>query len=112
MLRQRLQQKLLLRLSPQQIQLMKLLMVPTANLEQRIKEEIETNPALEEGEDGEEETTPEAEENATPEAETNETETEPAEAEEQIKVEDDVDMSEYYDEDDDGVASYRTEDPN
>jgi len=38
------------KLSPQQIQLMKLLQVPTALLEQRIKEEIEENPALEEGE--------------------------------------------------------------
>lgn len=46
-LQQRLQQKLLQRLSPQQIQLMKLLQVPTANLETRIKEELEENPALE-----------------------------------------------------------------
>jgi len=49
MLKQSLQQKLLQKLSPQQIQLMKLLQVPTVELEQRIKEEIETNPALEEG---------------------------------------------------------------
>jgi len=48
-LRQRLQQKQLQRLSPQQIQLMKLLQVPTVALEQRIKEELEGNPALEEG---------------------------------------------------------------
>ena len=41
MLRQSLQQKLLQKLSPQQIQLMKLLQVPTANLEERIKEERE-----------------------------------------------------------------------
>ena len=47
MLNQRLSQKLLQKLSPQQIQLMKLLQVPTANLEQRIKEELEVNPALE-----------------------------------------------------------------
>ncbi|MBM3915872.1 MAG: RNA polymerase factor sigma-54 [Sphingomonadales bacterium] len=46
-LQQRLQQKLQQRLSPQQIQLMKLLQVPTANLETRIKEELEENPALE-----------------------------------------------------------------
>lgn len=44
---QSLQQKLLQKLSPQQIQLMKLLQVPTANLEERIKEEMEENPALE-----------------------------------------------------------------
>jgi RNA polymerase sigma-54 factor len=53
MLKQRLQQKLLQKLSPQQIQLMKLLQVPTVLLEQRIKEEIEENPALEEGADEE-----------------------------------------------------------
>lgn len=49
MLKQSLQQKLLQKLSPQQIQLMKLLQVPTMELEQRIKEELEINPALEEG---------------------------------------------------------------
>ncbi|MFZ4560932.1 MAG: RNA polymerase factor sigma-54 [Saprospiraceae bacterium] len=37
------------KLSPQQIQLMKLLQVPTVLLDQRIKEELEINPALEEG---------------------------------------------------------------
>ncbi|MBL7720204.1 MAG: RNA polymerase factor sigma-54 [Flavipsychrobacter sp.] len=51
MLRQSHQQKLLQKLSPQQIQLMKLLQIPTANLEERIKEELEENPALEQGED-------------------------------------------------------------
>ena len=40
--------KLLQKLSPQQIQLMKLLQLPTVALEQRIKEELELNPALEE----------------------------------------------------------------
>jgi RNA polymerase sigma-54 factor len=48
MLSQQLQQKLLQKLSPQQIQLMKLLQVPTTAMEQRIKQEIEENPALEE----------------------------------------------------------------
>src|SRR6186997_2291944 len=52
-LSQSLQQKLLQKLSPQQIQIMKLLQVPTANLEERIKEELEENPALEQGEEGE-----------------------------------------------------------
>jgi RNA polymerase sigma-54 factor len=48
---QRLDLKQLLsqRLSPQQIQFIKLLQIPTAELETRIKEEMETNPALEEG---------------------------------------------------------------
>ena len=53
-LKQRLQQKQLQRLSPQQIQLMKLLQIPTIALEQRIKEELEVNPALEEGPEGDE----------------------------------------------------------
>lgn len=52
MLRQSNQQKLLQKLSPQQIQLMKLLQIPTATLEERIKEELEENPALEHGLDG------------------------------------------------------------
>lgn len=51
-LQQSLQQKLLQKLSPQQIQLMKLLQVPTANLEERIKEELEENPALEMSDEG------------------------------------------------------------
>lgn len=50
-LRQQLAQKLEQRLSPQQIQLMKLLQVPTMELDQRIKQELEENPALEEGEE-------------------------------------------------------------
>ncbi len=51
MLKQSLSQKMLQKLSPQQIQLMKLLQIPTATLDQRIKEELEANPALEEGEE-------------------------------------------------------------
>jgi len=47
MLNQRLQQKLLQKLSPQQILLMKLLQIPSVALEQRIKQEVEENPALE-----------------------------------------------------------------
>ena len=54
MLKQNLSQKLVQKLSPQQIQLMKLLQVPTASLEQRIKEELEENPVLEEGLSGNE----------------------------------------------------------
>ncbi|HYW94348.1 MAG TPA: RNA polymerase factor sigma-54 [Bacteroidales bacterium] len=51
MLKQRLQQKLLQKLSPQQIQMIKLLEIPTIQLEQRIKKELEENPILEEGEE-------------------------------------------------------------
>ncbi len=47
MLRQSNQQRLLQKLSPQQIQLMKLLQIPTASLDERIQEELEDNPALE-----------------------------------------------------------------
>jgi RNA polymerase sigma-54 factor len=54
MLKQRLQQKLLQKLSPQQIQMIKLLEVPTLQMEQRIKKELEDNPALEEGADEDE----------------------------------------------------------
>ena len=49
MLKQKLQQKLLQKLSPQQIQMIKLLEIPTLQIEQRIKKELEENPALEEG---------------------------------------------------------------
>lgn len=51
MLKQSLSQKMMQKLSPQQIQLMKLLQIPTATLTERISEELESNPALEEGED-------------------------------------------------------------
>lgn len=47
MQKQNLSQKMLQKLSPQQIQLMKLLQIPTVMLEQRIQEELEGNPALE-----------------------------------------------------------------
>lgn len=49
MLRQKLQLKLQQKLSPQQIQMIKLLELPTLQLEQRVKKELEENPALEEG---------------------------------------------------------------
>jgi RNA polymerase sigma-54 factor len=54
MLKQKLQQKLLQKLSPQQIQMIKLLEVPTLQIDQRIKKELEENPALEEGPEDEE----------------------------------------------------------
>jgi RNA polymerase sigma-54 factor len=49
MLRQQLQQKLQQKLSPQQIQLIRLLELPAIELEERVKQELEENPALEEG---------------------------------------------------------------
>ena len=49
MLIQQLQQKLQQKLSPAQIQVIKMLEVPTLELEERIRQELEENPALEEG---------------------------------------------------------------
>ncbi len=49
MLKQFLQFKLSQKLSPQQIQLMKLIQLPTQAFEQRLKQELEENPALETG---------------------------------------------------------------
>ncbi len=103
---QSLQQKLLQKLSPQQIQLMKLLQVPTANLEERIKEELEENPALEQGEEGLE---GEAGEEMKDEFETTEEEFEPDGGEEDYA---DVDISEYVADDDGEIADYKTRDDN
>ncbi len=85
MLKQNLSQKLQQRLSPQQIQLMKLLQVPTASLEQRVKEELEVNPALDEGEP----------------------EPAPDEFEATESSSDDIDLSEYLTDDDFEIASYK-----
>ena len=49
MLKQQFQLKLSQKLSPQQIQLMKLIQLPTQAFEQRISQELEENPALESG---------------------------------------------------------------
>lgn len=54
MLKQGLQQKLQQKLSPLQIQTIKLLELPTMELEQRIKKELEENPVLDEATDGDE----------------------------------------------------------
>jgi RNA polymerase sigma-54 factor len=100
---QRLQQKL----SPQQIQLMKLLQVPTANLEERIKEEIEENPALELGnEDNEDKSLEEKTvEEISSEFEQNENEDYINESEEHDEF-DQIDISEYVKEGDDEDADY------
>lgn len=55
MLKQYLQFKLSQKLSPQQIQLMKLIQLPTQAFEQRLKQEIEENPALETGKESDNE---------------------------------------------------------
>jgi RNA polymerase sigma-54 factor len=98
------QQKLLQKLSPQQIQLMKLLQVPTAHLEERIKEELEENPALETGDDNKDEYDETKEEFETPETE--------YEAEGTEDEYDNIDISEYVAEGDDEVGDYRLRDDN
>lgn len=106
-LSQSLQQKLLQKLSPQQIQLMKLLQVPTANLEERIKEELEENPALEQGEEGHEEDFHDelkdefdnsADDDIDPDG--------------SLEEYDNVDISEYVMDDDGEIADYKTKDDN
>lgn len=58
MLKQSLQQKLLQKLSPQQIQLMKMIQLPTQAFEQKLKQEIEENPALDTGKETNEDDEP------------------------------------------------------
>jgi RNA polymerase sigma-54 factor len=106
-LSQSLQQKLLQKLSPQQIQLMKLLQVPTANLEERIKEELEENPALEQGEEGhEDEYTDELKDEFDSLGEDD------AEPDGSSDDYDNVDISEYVVDDDGEIADYKTKDDN
>src|SRR5258706_2541308 len=85
------------KLSPQQIQFIKLLQVPTAELENRIEEELELNPTLEEGEEDERE----------PEQETEVTEEEPQETETpDTDPDDEIDIKDYLRDDD--YNSYKT----
>ncbi|HEX6169974.1 MAG TPA: RNA polymerase factor sigma-54 [Chitinophagaceae bacterium] len=105
-LSQNLQQKLLQKLSPQQIQLMKLLQVPTANLEERIKEEMEENPALEQEEENHDDYE-EAKDEFTETAEENFEEPDGSENDY-----DNIDISEYVKEGDDDIADYKMRDDN
>lgn len=105
MLHQKLQQKLLQKLSPQQILLMKLLQVPTIALEQRIKQEIEDNPALLDAKDGEEE---EADQQDDLSSEITESASEKdEEVTEYDSSEDEFDLSDYMSDDDD-IPLYKT----
>lgn len=102
-LKQSLQQKLLQKLSPQQIQLMKLLQIPTTNLEQRIKEEMIENPALEEGHEDEKD------EYDTSDDEQNSEEEETISSDEEDQLterEDDISLDEYMQ--DDEIPDYKT----
>lgn len=104
-LHQSLQQKLLQKLSPQQIQLMKLLQVPTAILDERIKEEMEENPALEQGEEGMED---EFEKDEF-ESDGTEEEFDKDGSEEDY---DNIDITEYVHEGDDDIGDYKLKDDN
>lgn len=95
MLNQSLQQKMLQKLSPQQILLMKLLQIPSMALEQRIKEEIEENPVLE-FEEGQEES----------DASTEDYDDYSADESGESRNGDDIDINDYLDEDD--IPSYKT----
>lgn len=105
-LSQTLQQKLLQKLSPQQIQLMKLLQIPTANLEERIKEELEENPALEMTEEGYEENFSEEMKDEF------QSQEEEYESDGSAEDYDNIDISEYISEGDDDIADYRLRDDN
>ena len=104
-LSQGLYQKQLQKLSPQQIQLMKLLQIPTANIEERIKEELEENPALEQDEEGHEDEYDESKDEFADNEETFDLDGSPEEY-------DNIDISEYVKEGDDDVADYKLRDDN
>jgi RNA polymerase sigma-54 factor len=108
MMRQTQQQKMLQKLSPQQIQLVKLLQIPTASLEERVKEEMEENPALEFGETGEND---EFQDNSTN-NESTETKEDNTEEEAPADEMENIDLSDYLSDGDDEVADYRTRDNN
>jgi RNA polymerase sigma-54 factor len=103
MLNQRLQQKLLQKLSPQQILLMKLLQIPSVALEQRIKQEIEENPALEDLEDTE--IIEDFDENLEDIEPQDDAEREAAEEFDQKESDDEFDLNDYLDEDE--IPSYK-----
>ncbi len=94
MLKQNLHYKLLQKLSPQQIQLMKLIQLPTQAFEERIKQEIEENPALDTGKE-EPESFEETLENEYDDAGTESIDTE------------DINIDEYLSDDD--IPSYKTQ---
>jgi RNA polymerase sigma-54 factor len=104
---QSLQQRMLQKLSPQQIQLMKLLQVPTASLEVRIKEEMEENPALELDDETHDEGADELKDEF---AETADEEFEEKDGSEDEY--DNIDVSEYISDGDDEVGDYKLRDDN
>jgi RNA polymerase sigma-54 factor len=105
-LSQNLQQKLLQKLSPQQIQLMKLLQVPTAILDERIKEELEENPALELTDEAHDDSFEESKDEFSETSSDDEYESSEQDAYENI------DISDYVSEGDDDIADYKLRDDN
>lgn len=94
MLKQSLHQKMLQKLSPLQIQVIKLLEIPTFELEQRIKEEMEENPVLEFAKDNKEKD-----------------EYDESDSKEEVEVEkDEVSLDDYINADD--IPSYRLQSRN
>ena len=106
-LSQSLQQKLLQKLSPQQIQLMKLLQVPTAILDERIKEELEENPALELSDDSHDDSFEESKDEFADNGEEDFEDT--GTTEDQYE---NIDLSDYVHEGDDDIADYKLRDDN
>lgn len=95
-LKQYLQFKLSQKLSPQQIQLMKLIQLPTQAFEQRIKQELEENPALDTGKETSDEDKFDEFDNSTDDYDDNET----------INT-DDINIDDYLSDDD--IPEYRTQ---
>jgi RNA polymerase sigma-54 factor len=105
MLNQRLQQKLIQKLSPQQVLVMRLLQEPLLALEQRIKQEIEENPALEESSSDDDEKEILEEEPGPDSVDADEDEFSDESEAEHENPEEDFTMEDYMDEDD--IPDYR-----
>lgn len=105
-LSQSFQQKLGLKLTPQQVQLMKILQIPTANLEEYINQELEENPALELGESEDEKSSDD------------EIKDEFEETEEEFDLDgsedeyDNLNLDEYISDTDDEIPAYKMQDEN
>ncbi|NPA42825.1 MAG: RNA polymerase factor sigma-54 [Chlorobi bacterium] len=109
MLKQSLQQKLQQKLTPQQIQLMKLIQLPTIEFEQRVRTELEENPALVRAGDEEEEDELQSAENGYENStEAQSDSREDTSSSEQDAYDDDLDLSKYLTQDDTPDYKLRT----
>ncbi len=97
MIHQRLEQKQLQKLSPQQILLMKLLQVPAISLEQRIKQELEENPALDD----------ESDENEIPDNEQEISSDDLSDDKEENNSDNEFEFSDYFDSDEYEIPDYK-----